>query len=428
MNKQRNDFYEDNEAYPISEINGKTARKNRQGIFSKIISRAIACTALLIFNIWAIVGYYNICLPDEYYVNGNNPLYLNTAFDISAVEKNAVLSASSSTDEKVNNESKATLKLFGSIPIKEVNITKVDRPVLVPGGTPFGVKLLMDGVMVVAMGEVAEGESPAEEAGILTGDVILTLNDIPVESNKDIKEIIQSDGENPIIVKLRREETEKKVLLIPEYSEQEECYQAGMWVRDSSAGIGTVTFYDPSTSVFGGLGHPICDTDTGEIIPISSGEVVDVEITRVQKGLSGVPGELCGVFSGTKSYGTVTENLESGIFGTMIKPPSEFSAMPMAFKQETQLGDCEIICTVKGSTPKKYKAVIEKADLTSNSTAKNMIIRITDPELLAVTGGIVQGMSGSPIIQNDMIVGAVTHVFVSDPTKGYGIFIENMYN
>jgi stage IV sporulation protein B len=319
------------------------------------------------------------------------------------------------------------LKLFGTIPIKKVNITEVDRPVLVPGGTPFGIKLLMDGVMVVGMGNVSNGECPAQDAGIRTGDVILTLNEKEVDSNSDIKEIIQQEGDKPVVVDLRRDDIEQKVLLIPSYSEKDKCYQAGMWVRDSSAGIGTVTFYDPETAVFGGLGHPICDTDTGEIVPISSGEVVDVEITKVVKGLSGIPGELCGMFSGSKPCGTVNMNNECGIFGEMIKPPSDFPAIPMAFKQEIKEGECEIICTINGDDPQKYKAVIERVDYTAEST-KNMIIRITDPKLLSVTGGIVQGMSGSPIIQNNMLVGAVTHVFVNDPSKGYGIFIENMYS
>ncbi|GHU52380.1 SpoIVB peptidase [Clostridia bacterium] len=399
-------------------------KSSNKSVVHKIISRSIACTALILFNIWALVGYYNVNLPDEYYTSGNNRLFLNTAFEVSAVQDGVAL-VSSSTDTKITPSS-ATLKLFGTIPIKEVNVTQVDRPVLVPGGTPFGIKLLMDGVMVVGMGDVANGECPAQEAGIKTGDIILTLNEETVDSNADIKEIIQKDGDKPVVVNLRRDDKEQKVLLIPSYSEKNNCYQAGMWVRDSTAGIGTVTFYDPLTTKFGGLGHPICDTDTGEIVPISSGEVVDVEITKVVKGLSGIPGELCGMFAGSKPSGTVTGNNQYGIFGEMKKPPSDFSALPMAFKQEIKQGKCEIICTVKGDTPKKYSAVIEQINYTAENT-KNMVIRITDPKLLEITGGIVQGMSGSPIIQNNMIVGAVTHVFVNEPAKGYGIFIENMY-
>ncbi|MDR0918140.1 MAG: SpoIVB peptidase [Oscillospiraceae bacterium] len=401
-----------------------TAKKDKS-IVKKIISKSIACTALILFNLWALVGYYNMSLPDDYYTSKNGNIYLNTAFEVSATQEGVAL-VSSNRDEKITPTT-ATLKLFGTIPIKEVNITQVDRPVLIPGGTPFGIKLLMDGVMVIGMGNVQSGECPAQDAGIQKGDIILTLNQTPVDSNSDIKEIIQTQGDKPIVVDLMRDNTPKQCLLISSYSETENCYQAGMWVRDSSAGIGTVTFYDPSTTKFGGLGHPICDTDTGEIVPISSGEVVDVEITNVNKGLSGSPGELCGIFIGSKPAGYVTENNECGIFGEMKKPPSEFAPIPMAFKQEIKEGKCEIICTIEKDNPQKYDAVIERVDYTAEDT-KNMVIRITDPDLLNITGGIVQGMSGSPIIQNNMIVGAVTHVFVNNPAKGYGIFIENMYN
>ncbi|MDF2567582.1 MAG: stage sporulation protein, partial [Oscillospiraceae bacterium] len=205
-------------------------------------------------------------------------------------------------------------------------------------------------------------------------------------------------------------------------------FKIGLWVRDSSAGIGTVTFYNPENSVFGGLGHAVCDVDTGQVMPIMSGEVVDVNINGVTRGSSGSPGELKGSFSSNKDSGSIAVNNETGVFGVLYQNPSNHSAIPIAMKQEVKTGKATIFTTVSGNTPQEYKINIEKVNLNDNSMTKNMVIKITDPELLQKTGGIVQGMSGSPIMQNGVLVGAVTHVFINDPTKGYGIFIENMYN
>ena len=193
-----------------------------------------------------------------------------------------------------------------------------------------------------------------------------------------------------------------------------------------AAGIGTVTFYEPNTNRFGGLGHPVCDSDTGEIIPVSSGDVADVEITKVVKGYSGSPGELHGTFKSDMSSGTIYFNNKYGIFGEMFKPVDSSGGIPMGLKQEIETGPATIYTTIDGNGPQEYDINIEKIDY-KNSGTKNMTIKITDKELLEKTGGIVQGMSGSPIIQNGKLIGAVTHVFVSDPTRGYAIFCENMY-
>ncbi len=205
-----------------------------------------------------------------------------------------------------------------------------------------------------------------------------------------------------------------------------------MWVRDSIAGIGTMTFIDADTGEFAGLGHPICDSDTHELIPIHSGEAVSVVITEARRGESGIPGELHGRFTRQPIYGTLTENCESGVYGRL----TDFAlqqlcgggeSYKMGYRQEITEGEAYILSTVAGKEPKKYSAVIEEIDYNSRETSKNMVIRITDEELITEAGGIVQGMSGSPIIQNDKIIGAVTHVFVADPTRGYAIFAENMY-
>ena len=227
-------------------------------------------------------------------------------------------------------------------------------------------------------------------------------------------------------VVLKRDNKEIETSVTPVYSESTQTYEAGMWVRDSSAGIGTITYYKADGTSFAGLGHPVCDVDTGEIVPISSGEVASVNINGVKSGVSGSPGELIGSFISTDAIGEISLNNAYGIFGTMNNKTSLNDAIPMAFKQDISLGKATILTTIDGTSPKEYSIEIEKIDYNSNESSKNMVIHITDEELLSKTGGIVQGMSGSPIIQNGKLIGAVTHVFVNDPTKGYGIFCENM--
>ena len=238
---------------------------------------------------------------------------------------------------------------------------------------------------------------------------------------------MRSQGDE-VIVSVKRNDKVEKVVLYPEYSLSEACYKAGMWVRDSSAGIGTITFYDPQTEMFGGLGHAVCDSDTGEILPLHSGEVVAVTINGLKKGQEGNPGELVGSFLSSMSIGNLNINNQSGVFGKLDSAPNLSSPIPMGYRQEIQEGKAQILTTIKGNSPKAYDIEIEHINLKSNELSKNMIVRITDPELLEKTGGILQGMSGSPIVQNGKIVGAVTHVFVNDPTRGYGIFVDIMYS
>ncbi|MDR1674073.1 MAG: SpoIVB peptidase [Oscillospiraceae bacterium] len=384
----------------------------------KFIKGINALAALSIFNIWALTGYYTAKLPDSYYVNQGEPLSINAAAFVQAERKPAVLEDSAES---------VSLKLFGIIPIKDVTVEPVKTPVLVPGGTPFGIKLLMDGVMVVEIGEVDSGDSPAMSAGLRKGDIIQSVNGKKVSSNAGLQKCIANCDGKPVDLCIKRDEKIISVSLMPVYNEQANAYQAGVWVRDSTAGMGTMTFYDPETNEFGGLGHPICDVDTGEIIPIANGEIVDVQINGVKKGVSGIPGELQGNFIPSGSTGVLESNNECGVFGKLLKKTDSSKAIPMALKQEAKLGDAVILSTINGTTPKEYQISIRKIDFGGDDSARNMIIKITDPELLNKTGGIVQGMSGSPIIQNGKIIGAVTHVLVNDPTSGYGIFCENMY-
>ena len=388
--------------------------------------------SLMIFSVLAvsgITGYYVYNLPNSFLVTKGDTLKINGIFDIKACDNRLVMQSNASQDNTM--KSTVTLKLFGSIPIKDVTVNAIEEPTLVVGGNPFGIKIITEGVMVINTTKVdtVKGDmSPAEMSGIQQGDVILEINGNKVLSNEDLQELIMRSQGEEVVVSVKRDNRVEKVVLYPQYSLSEACYKAGMWVRDSSAGIGTITFYDQQTEMFGGLGHPVCDSDTGKILPLHSGEVVAVTINGLKKGKEGNPGELVGTFLSSMSIGSLQINNQSGIFGKLDSAPNLSSPVPMGFRQEIKEGKAQILTTIKGNSPIAYDIEIEHINLKTDELSKNMIIRITDPELLEKAGGILQGMSGSPIIQNGKIVGAVTHVFVNDPTRGYGIFVDTMYS
>ncbi|MDR2558135.1 MAG: SpoIVB peptidase, partial [Oscillospiraceae bacterium] len=339
--------------------------------------------------------------------------------------ENGVLPALSSNDAGIQEET-MQLKLFGIIPIKEVQFQRIDRPVLVPCGTPFGIKIRTDGAIVTGLGDIDGNPSPARLAGLRTGDIITSVNGVSIEKSADITEAVQL-GTGAAVVDIIRDGKEMSLDINPVRSGRDNLYRIGVWVRASSAGIGTLTFYDSSRGTFGGLGHGVCDVDTGKILPLSSGEAVSVTISGIVKGRPGEPGELSGSFMSRAPIGIIERNTELGVFGTMNYAPSLDSGIPMAFKQEVTTGHATILTTVGGSSAREYDILIERLDFNENNQVKNMVIKITCDELIGITGGIVQGMSGSPIIQNGMLAGAVTHVFVNDNTRGYAIFAENMY-
>ncbi|MDE7226610.1 MAG: SpoIVB peptidase [Ruminococcus sp.] len=393
------------------EERGKSVKKN-------FIKKSVAgILSAILLGLFGVAGYYSSHLPDSV-----------------TTETGAVhFGAYPKLTADYISEDKAAVSLMGAIPVKSVTVNCEEAPTLIAGGNPFGIKLLMEGVMVTGVGEVDGKSSPAEDAGIMLGDVITHADDTPLSSNTDLQRIISESGGKDIDLDINRSGEHMTAVLKPVYSEKSEAYKGGMWVRDSIAGIGTMTFIDTATGRFAGLGHPVCDSDTGEMIPIQSGEAVPVKITEARKGEPSRPGELHGQFSGSDVYGTLNMNIGCGVFGTLTEKASEKfadsgTAYKMGYRQDIQIGSAYILSTVSGKSPKKYEVQIEAVDYNSRELSKNMIIRITDEELIKSTGGIVQGMSGSPIIQNDRLIGAVTHVFVADPTRGYGVFAENMYN
>ncbi len=327
------------------------------------------------------------------------------------------------------HSSNTQLSLGGILPLKTVRTVVTDRPVVRVCGTPFGIKMFSEGALVVAFSDIETEHgraNPAKEAGLKLGDWIIQIGQEPIHSNRDLSAELQKVGGLAVTVTYQRDGVTGTTQLIPAQG-TDGRWKAGMWVRDSSAGVGTMTFVDENQGIFGGLGHPISDSDTGENIALRSGEIVPCTIIGYEKGKVGDPGELKGQFSSGLSIGTIQKNNASGVFGT-VRRAFEGTYMPIAFAQEVKTGPAEILTTIDGTTPARYQVEIEHVQYKAEGDKHNLLVSVTDAELLEKTGGIVQGMSGSPIIQDGKLVGAVTHVLVNDPTKGYGIFIENMLN
>lgn len=318
-----------------------------------------------------------------------------------------------------------TVSVFG-LPFKKVKVSLYENVKLIPGGETFGVKLHTRGVMVVgtgACGKTGKEREPAKEAGIAINDMILSVDGVDVASSDELTHLIAASGGRSmkIIYERSGKKYETKMTAV---CDENGVYKAGLWVRDTVAGIGTVTFTEPEGGFMGGLGHGICENETGKLLPFSSGEIYAAYITGVKTGKPGDPGELRGYFS-KDAVGSVVSNTDAGVFGVLDKTDSAKEPVGIALKDEVKEGPATVYCTVNGEGVKEYVAEISRI-ISYESETKNFIIRITDTRLLSETGGIVQGMSGSPVLQNGKLIGAVTHVLINDPAKGYGIFIENM--
>ena len=300
---------------------------------------------------------------------------------------------------------------------------------LIPVGKAVGIKLFSDGVLVVGLSgvETACGQqSPGKECGLKAGDVITHINGNEVDTIEQVQAVLKQQGDSRLTIQAVR--SDKALQLTVNAAENKDgVKQLGVWLRDSMAGIGTVTFYDPVSGMFAALGHGINDTDTATLMPLESGSIMPASVDQVKKGLPGQPGELRGQFELTKDLGALYANTEKGVFGSAKELVLPQGARPMetAKRSEVKTGRATILSNVRGNEVEEFEVELVCVDHGSSGT-RNMLLKVTDPELLALTGGIVQGMSGSPIVQNGKLVGAVTHVLVNDPTRGYGIFIENM--
>lgn len=320
-----------------------------------------------------------------------------------------------------------------NLPLKEVTIKVLPETRVIPGGQSVGVRMDVKGVLVVGLEEIesdtGQWVNPGLDAGLEIGDSILAINSINVDSPQEVRKAL-NEQKGQIRLKISRRGEVLYYRILPVKSKDDGLYKIGVWVRDKTAGLGTLTYYDPSTDFYGALGHAITDPNTGQLLKVRSGELLSASVESVKQGTAGDPGEIRGIFYEEDApMGNLGTNTNYGIFGSIYKPvtnPYYPEPIAIGYQNQVEEGPAWLLTTVDGKTMERYQINIDKTNRQLKPGTKSMIISVTDPRLLKKTGGIVQGMSGSPIIQNDRLIGAVTHVFVNDPLKGYGIYIEWM--
>lgn len=356
---------------------------------------------------------------------------LIVAEEVKATQADVVMAANTGEPEVVQ----VTYKLFGMIPLKSSAIQVMPNLRLLPGGQSIGVSLQAKGVMVVGQAAVQNQDGklvyPAKDAGIEVGDVILKIDGQEMRSDQDVANAIHRAGEkqgfSEILLSHNGHQLQKRVTTV--YCPETDRHRVGLYVRNEAAGVGTLTFYDPMSHKYGALGHVINDVDTNQKIEILNGNVVASTIYAIEKGKRGHPGEKIGSFvNQSKFSGNIEKNTVSGIFGSLqgeIGNPYFKEPIPVGWESEIKEGPAKIYTVLEGERIEEYEVQIERI-MRNRTDSKNMVIKVSDPELIEKTGGIIQGMSGSPIVQDGKIIGAVTHVFVNDSSRGYGVFIQNM--
>ncbi|MGD6847342.1 SpoIVB peptidase [Rossellomorea aquimaris] len=393
-----------------------------------------------------LIGFYK---PVQQFINTPNSVRVMEGDQVALPKAASVTTMGSSDNQHVQlKEEEGQLSIQGSsvgkdevvfelagLPIKKVDVEVLKDFKVIPGGQSIGVKLNTVGVLVVGhhLVETDAGKmSPGEKAGIQVGDMITEINGTKIEELADVAPFVQKAGEESrsLDVVIKREQKTVKTQLLPLKEKGEKNYKLGLYIRDSAAGIGTMTFFDPKSKKYGALGHVISDMDTKKPIVVENGEIVHSEVTSIQKGTDGKPGEKLARFSSDRNViGNITRNSPFGIFGELnqsIDNDLMDKPMPIALSHQVKEGPAQILTVVDGKDVEMYDIEIVSTIPQKYPATKGMVLKVTDPKLLDKTGGIVQGMSGSPIIQNGKVIGAVTHVFVNDPTSGYGVHIEWM--
>ncbi len=396
-------------------------------MLKKTLKMCYFLLCIIAIALTAVTGYYSVALNGNYKITKGTPLALNTTLPIVSEYNGKPLENCDEIND-VGNSFSVKLKLFGVIPVTSANVQVVDENYVAVLGKPFGIKMYTDGVLVVDIGSVdtsAGAVRPADNAGIRCGDYILSVNGTEIKNNEDLLRIVEDSKGKALIVKYRRNSKEYSGILVPALSKTDNLFRAGIWVKDSSAGIGTLSFYYPASNIICGLGHGVYDSDTGKIIEFRYGQIVSAQVVTVNKAVSGTIGELKGKIT-YSNYGEILLNENNGIYAEASCNIDLTNMTKVAFKQDVKNGNATIITTIDSEGPKEYSCRIKVKDTKVNDTKQNMIVTVTDERLKQKTGGIVQGMSGSPIIQNGKLVGIITHVLIDDPTTGYGIFAENM--
>ena len=401
---------------------------------------------LLVFFLILIYIYVLVIekIPDEIVAFEGESVSIRTLFGIEIKEKSSNGNTCERTIETLSSEglkvsdnagsSSLEVSLFNTIPLKEVKVDVLPKTKVIPVGNIAGVKLYTNGVLVVGMSEI-EGEDnkkykPYENSGIEEGDTIIKVNNIEINSTDDLVETVNRSKGNEVKLEYVHDLETKECSITPVKQSNSSDYKLGLWVRDSAAGVGTVTFYEPSTKVFGALGHGISDIDTGELINIASGEFVTTRVLNIVKGESGNPGKVQGTIENQDTIGYISKNTRFGIYGVVENLASlnidASKEMEVATRSEIKKGKASILCSLDNEVAKEYEIEIEEVYKDNSYDNKSMKIKVTDSRLLEKTGGIIQGMSGSPIIQNGKFVGAITHVLVDSPDEGYGVFADIM--
>lgn len=372
--------------------------------------------------IFGVIIWGNAALPSGVVTYNGNSEPLAKVFTYTGKSTSLAVDKQTATPRREN------LKLFGIIPVKEVTVTEKAEQKVMVSGEVFGIKLYTDGVIVVGIQEVQTDsgkKSPSGSAGIEVGDIIVAIDGENVYTSDQVQSILGANNGGSFEMKIKRGERYRDYTVTPVYCEREGCYKAGMWVRDSTAGIGTITFYNKQSGIFAALGHQINDIDTKEIMPMLDGEAVKATVSKIEKSTRGTTGSLECDFT-NQTLGKLLSNTDCGIYGAYAEISECAKEYPVAAIQEVKKGKATLISTVEKGQPKKYEIEITHIGFNENNREKNMIVKVTDKDLIDRTGGIVQGMSGSPIIQNGKLVGALTHVIVGNPQKGYAVFAQTM--
>ncbi len=383
---------------------------------------------LITFLCLILVYVTNItAIPDKIVLFENEDLNLGEIYGITIKENHDLSIQTSSMNNRIE-EKTVTLSLFNIIDIKDIKISVVQNTKIIPLGNVIGLKIYSDGVLVIGMTEI-EGEKPYETSDIKEGDLIISVDNVQVTTTQDLIKCVNNSNGNEIEIKYIRDGQEHSTTIEPIKTSNNE-YKIGLWVRDGAVGIGTATYYDPSSGKIATLGHGIVDIDTDSLITVESGTITKARISKIKKGEEGAPGEIKGSLIESEVIGNININTKFGIYGNIFSATtldlSNAEEMEVALIEEIKKGPAKVILALEDGGRKEYDIEIKKIYKNNTEDNKSMLIEITDEELIEKTGGIIQGMSGAPIVQNGKFVGAITHVLVNNPRQGYALFGETM--
>jgi len=414
-------------------------RKRKWFVLSFFILFLMMAVAYVV-TLFVLPGNITLLAGEDYTISIRSPLFLQAFTDSSLLKLTYMDDQTVDAFErpyklKCTGEGRAQMevKMLGFIPVKTIEVRAIPSQQVLVCGFPIGIKLKTSGVMIINVSSVVLEDgtkvSPGEKAGLMAGDIIVKAGGKDIRSIKDLVSVIENSNGKAIPMTYIRQNVKQNTSVTPLRSAEDTQYRIGVWVRDSSAGIGTLTFIDPESKVYGALGHGISDIDTGSLLQVGSGQLMRSSIKGIKKGVKGTPGELEGDFlSKNQVIGDIELNCDFGVYGRLSEDFHDPKGRPVSIGSHSlvHVGKASILACIRDDIVEEFEIEIQKIAKWDLGSTKNMVIRITDKRLLQATGGIVQGMSGSPILQDGRLIGAVTHVFINDPERGYGVFIESM--